>query len=131
MRPLPRSLAGRLALLLVAALVVAQALGFALFARERGTAYREAYREGVAARLVALVRLIEDSPAELHDRIAATANASYLRVALADEPQVAENAGPGGEAVAARLAAVLARPVAGIRVEIADEPLWRRGDSAD
>lgn len=124
----PRGLTGQLVLLLVAALVVAQVSGFALFARERVTAYREAYREGVAARLVALVRLIEDSPAELHDRIAATANASYLRVALADEPQVAENAGPGGETVAARLAAVLARPAEAVRVEIADEPLWRRGD---
>lgn len=128
MRPAPRGFAGRLALLLVAALVVAQGLGFALFARERVTAYREAYREGVAARLVSLVRLIEDSPAELHDRIAATATSSSLRAALTDEPQVPENAGPGGEAVAARLAAVLARPVEAVRVEIAGEPLWQRGD---
>ena len=128
MRAVPRSLAGRLALLLVAALLAAQGLGFALFARERVTAYRDAYREGVAARLVALVRLIEDSPAELHDRIAATANASYLRVGLAEEAQVPENAGPASSAVATRLAAVLARPVEDVRVEIADDPVWQRGD---
>ena len=68
----PRGLAGQLVLLLVGALVVAQVSGFALFARERVTAYREAYREGVAARLVALVRLIEDSPAEKSQRPADT-----------------------------------------------------------
>ena len=85
--PLPRSLAGQLALLLVAALVAAQALGFALFAQERGTAYREAYREGVAARLVSLIRLIEDSPAELHERIKQVERRLYpdtIRAVLAD-----------------------------------------------
>ena len=113
--PLPRSLAGQLALLLVAALVAAQALGFALFAQERGTAYREAYREGVAARLVSLIRLIEDSPAELHERIAATASTAFLRVSLGEAAGVAENAGSGAEAVAARLASALARPAGGAR----------------
>ena len=129
--PLPRSLAGQLALLLVAALVAAQALGFALFAQERGTTYREAYREGVAARLVSLIRLIEDSPAELHERIAATASTAFLRVSLGEAAGVAENAGSGAEAVAARLASALARPAGGARVELAGEPFWRRGVDED
>ncbi len=131
MRLPPRSLAGQLALLLAAAVIAAQALGFALFARERGTAYREAYREGVAARLVSLVRLIEDSPAELDARIAATASTAFLRVALGDLPQVAETAGPGAAAVSARLAAALARPAGETRVELAGEPFWRGGGEDD
>lgn len=131
MRLAPRSLAGQLALLLVGALVAAQALGFALFARERGTAYREAYREGVAARLVSVVRLIEDSPAELDARIAATASTAFLRVALDDAPQVAETSGPGADLVAARLASALARDAGEIRVDLAGEPLWRRGEDEE
>ena len=128
MRLLPRSLGGQLALLLVSALVAAQALGFALFTQERGSAYRAAYREGAAARLVSLVQLIEDSPAELHARIAATASSAFLRVALADTAQEDENAGPGAEAASARMAATLSRAPADIRVEIAGEPWWRGDD---
>ncbi|MBC7800319.1 MAG: hypothetical protein H7Z10_06840, partial [Gemmatimonadaceae bacterium] len=109
-RLLPRSLASQLALLLIAALMLALVLAFILFARERGTAYRDAYREGVAARLVSLVRLIDDSPADLHDRIAATASSVFLRVALADAPQVPEDTGPRAEAVSARLRTSLERP---------------------
>ena len=128
MRLLPRSLGGQLALLLVAALVAAQALGLALFAQERGSAYRAAYREGAAARLASLVRLIEDSPPELHARIAATASTALLRVALADAPQEEGSAGPGADAVSASLAAALSRPPSDVRVEIAGEPWWRGDD---
>ncbi len=130
MRLLPRSLGGQLALLLVAALLVAQALGLALFARERGSAYRAAYRENAAARLVSLVQLIEDSPSELHGRVAATASSAALRVTLAAEAQVSENAGPDADAVSARLAAALARDAGDVRVEIAAEPFWRGDDDA-
>ena len=128
MRILPRSLAGRLALLLAAALVIAQVLSFALIARERGSAYREAYREGATARLVSLVRLIEDSPASLDARIAATANTALFRVALTDAPQVEASAGPGAELVSARLADSLSRSIDAVRVEIAGDPFWRRGE---
>lgn len=125
MRLLPRSLGGQLALLLVTALLAAQGLGLLLFARERGSAYREAYREGAAARLVSLVQLIEDSPPDLHDRVAATASSAFLRVSLADAAQVPENAGPGSDTVSAGLATELKRNTTDVRVEIAGEPFWR------
>lgn len=128
MRVLPRSLGGQLALLLVAALVAAQVLAFALFARERGSAYREAFRDGATARLVSLVQLIEDSPPELHARIAATANSAFLRVVLADAAQETSSAGPDAAATAARLAAALGRDGGDVRVEIVGDPWWRNDD---
>ncbi len=91
MRLWPRSLAGRLALLLVLTLLVAQVVSFALFARERITAFGEAHRGELAALFVSLVRLIEDAPVELHERLAAAASSSLLRIALSDQPAVPAN----------------------------------------
>jgi len=126
MRLWPRSLARRLALLLVLTLVAAQALTFALFARERVEALRETYREDLFARFVSLVRLIEDAPPDLHERLAATASSSFLRVGFAAEPAVTENAGRPSGWIAAQLASALGRPSGSVRVAFAPEPGWRR-----
>lgn len=129
MRWRPRSLAGQLALVLVGALVAAQAVAFGLFARERVEAYRDAYREGVSARLASLVRLIEDSPPELHQRIAATANSSLLRISFAARAVVATDPDPdsASNVVAARLAELLARSPQDVQVAFAAEPFGRWG----
>lgn len=135
MRVVPRSLAGRLALLLVVALLAAQALAFALFARERVEAYREAYRESVGVRLASLVRLIEDSPPELHDRISQTAGSALLRLSIDDAPTIsqADSIGEVSSGAATRLAELLSRSVGNVRVALAtDQPRrgFRRGEDA-
>lgn len=127
MRWLPKSLAGRLALLLVFALVAAQALSFALFARERVEAFRTATREDLFDRFVSVVRLIDDAPPELHSRLLAAASSSLFRVTLADEAAV-PSTGRVPEGVSAGLASKLARPVADLRVAFGPGRGWARGE---
>src|SRR5262245_24248537 len=87
----PRSLAGRLAALLVFTLIIAQIVSFLLFAGERITAFRSAYRDDLVTRLISLVQLLEETPPELHDRLLATANSLLLHLDLTREPLLAES----------------------------------------
>src|SRR5688572_3724748 len=114
MRLLPRSLAGRLAALLVLTLVVAQVVTFLLFAGERITAFRSAYRDDLVTRLVSLVQLLEESPPELHERLLATANSPLLRLGLASEPLLAEN--QASDRLHESIAQALDKPVADVRM---------------
>jgi len=91
MRLWPRSLAGRLAALLVLTLIVAQIVSFLLFAGERVATFRSAYRDDLVTRLVSLVQLLEETPPELHDRLLATANSPLLHLDLASEPLLADS----------------------------------------
>ncbi|TXN74502.1 HAMP domain-containing protein [Methylobacterium sp. WL18] len=59
MRLIPRSLGGRLALLLVLAVVCAQAAAFAMFAHESSRVGRAAARTQVVDRIATLVRLLD------------------------------------------------------------------------
>jgi methyl-accepting chemotaxis protein len=93
MRPWPKSLAGRLAALLVLTLVGAQVVSFALFAGERVTAFRNAYRDDMVTRLISLVQLLEEAPPDLHQRLVATASSALLHIDLTSEPVL-----PPGEA---------------------------------
>lgn len=92
MRPWPKSLAGQLTLVLVLALLIAQSLVFVLFAGERVQALRTAYRENVVVRTAALVRLIEETPPALHERILQAASSQLVRFSLTAEPALAEDA---------------------------------------
>jgi hypothetical protein len=58
MKLLPKSLAGRLAALLVLTLVLAQAVSFALFAGERVRTFHNSYRDDMVTRLISLVQLL-------------------------------------------------------------------------
>jgi signal transduction histidine kinase len=80
MRLWPRSLAGRLAALLVLTLIAAQTVSLILFAGERVRSFRDAYRDDLIARLAALVQLLEEAPPALHQRLVATANSTLLQV---------------------------------------------------
>lgn len=90
MRLWPRSLAGRLAALLVLTLVAAQAVSLILFAGERVRSFRDAYRDDLIARLAALVHLLEEAPPDLHHRLVATANSTLLRVEIDSQAIVDE-----------------------------------------
>lgn len=78
MRLVPRSFAGRLILLLLLALLVAQAIAFALFAHERSKAVRQVYRETVVARTASVVRLLAEAPRPAHPRILSAASTRAL-----------------------------------------------------
>lgn len=64
MRRAPHSLGGRLALLLVLAVVGAQAAAFAMFAHETSRVGRAAARTQVVDRIATLVRLLDTVPAD-------------------------------------------------------------------
>ena len=97
MRLAPKSLAGRLAAMLVLTLLVAQMVSFGLFAGERVSAFYQSYREEMIGRLVALVDLLEETPADLSDRVLATMNSAVFRAAIAPEPSLEASAAGMGE----------------------------------
>ncbi len=122
MRALPRSLAGRLALVLLLALVAAQGIAVFLFAGERAAAVHHAYRENVVARTATVVRLIQGTPPALHDSVAAAARTRFVRYSLTPEP-VVEHLGSGERAEA--IARDLARALGVDRGRVRIAPLWR------
>jgi signal transduction histidine kinase len=120
----PKSLAGRLAALLVLTLVVAQVVSFAMFAGERIAAFRAAHREELLVRVVSLVQLIEETPPALHERLIAATDSAVLRVSLDAEPR-ADAAVDEESPLRSRLAAALARPEADVRLAAIERP-WQR-----
>ena len=63
----PRSLAARLIILLLLALVVSQAVSVVIFLDERQTAVRLGHQQQLLGRTAAVVRLLRDTPPE--DRV--------------------------------------------------------------
>ncbi|MEM7567877.1 MAG: hypothetical protein AAF321_11665, partial [Pseudomonadota bacterium] len=61
-RILPRTIAGQMTVLLLAALLVAQSLAALLFVRERQESFRSSFAEGAVLQVAGLVRLVEDAP---------------------------------------------------------------------
>ncbi len=103
-RLIPGGLAGRLILLLLAALVLSQAISVAIFSSERREAVRAAQREAVVGRTLALARLLAETPPALHDRLVATASSRLLRFRVGSAPLI--EAAPMSRAES-RLAAAL------------------------
>jgi len=102
MRLIPGSLAGRLALLLLLALGIAQGIAMVLFAVERSEAVRHAHRDNVVARAGTVARLLREAPPALHGAILDAASTGQARFTLTREPMV------GGSGTGER-AAVIAR----------------------
>jgi signal transduction histidine kinase len=123
MRLLPKRLAGRLAALLILTLIVAQMVTFALFSGERIAAFRSAYREDVFARLASLVGLLEETPASLHERILTATSSAGFAVSI-DPDSAVEPQDASDNALRARLATAVDKPVDLVRVEIGGPP-WR------
>jgi signal transduction histidine kinase len=84
----PRSLAGQLSILLVAAVLVAQTLTTLIFAESRRSAIDAATREQVLGRMAALARLLEEVPPAQYDRILAAAGSARIVYTIAPEPSV-------------------------------------------
>ena len=119
----PQGLTSQLLAVLLLALLAGQALSLAFFADERRLALRAANREQVLTRTASLVRLLAETPPELHERILATASSGPLRFSLdaasAVEPQP-QGRVPGR--LARRLAELLdSRTARQVLVEVRDE----------
>ena len=86
----PRSLAGQLVLIVLVALLAGQLLSLAIFADERRVALRVANREQVLARTAGLVRLLEETPADLQARILDASSGAFVRFRLDPASAVAD-----------------------------------------
>lgn len=99
MRLAPRSLMGRLALLIIGAFLVAQIVSVWLFTDERGAALRSAHRLETADRTAAVVLALEDAPEPSRPGILAAVNSRQVRFSLDPEPSAGRHGtGRGREA---------------------------------
>jgi signal transduction histidine kinase len=94
-RLLPSSLAGRMILIVLSALVLAQIATVLIFAESRRSAVQAVGREQVLGRTAALVRLVEETPADLHDRILRAASNARVAFRIEPDPIVASGASAG------------------------------------
>ena len=115
MRVLPQSLAGRLAVLLVLTLVVAQVVTFALFTGERISAFRMAFREDLFVRIASLVALLEETEPSLHERLVSATSSPQFRISLGTTPAI-ENEQTADVPFRAGLIAALGKPERDVRV---------------
>ena len=101
------SLRAQLVLLIIAALVVAQAVSLWLFVDERRLAVRTALGFEVADRAANVARLIEEAPNRLQPAILRAANSPLVRFELSSVPAVDHGNHTDGGAVAARVRGLL------------------------
>lgn len=102
-RLLPKTIAGQLIALLLVGLIAAQAVTTLVFVDERRVALRTAAREQVLARTASVVRLLEQTPPEIHRRVLVAASNPRLRFSV-DQRSAVED---GGGRPVERLAGVL------------------------
>ncbi|CTQ76281.1 ATP-binding protein [Roseibium alexandrii] len=87
----PRNLASQLILLLLAAIVVVQAISIYIFHDERRIALVALARDSILARAVSIAELLEETPPYLHSRVLEASSTRYVafwtgEVPLAKEP---------------------------------------------
>lgn len=111
------SLAARLIVLILLALVVSHAIAFAILWDERRLAARDTIRTLVADRITAVTHLVESTPPDLHDNILAAATTRDLLFRIAGEAAVPleESEGRIERMIQVRLAESLGRPSEDIR----------------
>lgn len=87
-RLLPRTLAGRIVLLVLAAVFLSQLASLGFMVEERGKAIRTAARVQIVERTVSVVNLLEQTPVDLHDGVLSAASTKQLRLWKSPEPQI-------------------------------------------
>ena len=121
MRRFLGSLQGQLVLLVIGALILAQAISLWLFMDERGLAVRAALGAEAAGRAANVARLIEEAPQELQASILRAADSPLVRFDVTSTPTVDHLNHVDGGSVEARMRTLLGpgddRP---IRVELHD-----------
>lgn len=86
MRLFPRSLFGRLILLLLTGLILAQFLTAFVLLRDRGQTLYESIRENLIVRTAAIVRTLDSLASLERQRLLPLLSAPELRITLADQP---------------------------------------------
>ena len=85
MRLLPRTLAGQLIALLLAALAISQAIAFVIFNDERSDALRQADRLGLLENTASVLRMLYLAPPEIRARLASAASSPRVRIWVTEE----------------------------------------------
>lgn len=105
-RLLPRSLLGRMMVLLVLALLCAQAVAFAAYLFDRRGMVAEFTDELVLSRVPAAAEVLRDLPPERQERVVRLLSSRWIRYVVAEQPLLP--AAASAHPLAARLAAALA-----------------------
>jgi signal transduction histidine kinase len=117
-RLVPKSLAGQLIGLLLLALVGGHIVALVIFSDERREAIEATTRGQILSRTAAVVRLLEATPRDLHERVLDSASTSRLRFSLSDRPDSTQPPTSGREKGLARRLARQLGPLAGdIRIQ--------------
>ncbi len=90
MRLVPRTLAGQLIALLLAALAVSQAIAFVIYTDERSSAVRQADRVGLLENTASVLRMLRLAPVELRDQMARAASSPRVRIWTSTESAIGE-----------------------------------------
>lgn len=85
MRLLPRSLAGQLIALLLAALAISQVVAFVIYNDERSEALRQADRLGLLENTASVLRMLYIAPPEIRERLAIAASSPRVRIWTSEE----------------------------------------------
>ncbi len=119
-RLIPQSIAGRLIVLLLIALVVAQIATGLLFYRERREVLSLINREFLVGRTAAMVRLVEGSPTELHGSLVATASTRRLQFWISEHSAITDNGKIGSKVQQLRdaMATALGTPERQLRIDL-------------
>jgi len=91
MRLVPASLFGRLILILIGGLLLAQLVSTGLLLKDRGDIIRENTGLQLVQRIAALVYLLEETPREERPRIVRAFNTPLFRTGLSDSPLTPES----------------------------------------
>ncbi len=113
MRLLPQSLFGRLVLILLAGLLLAQSLSALIQFRDRGDTLYQASGLQSAQRIADIVRLLESSGPREREQLVAALNAPPLRISLTDPPWSETDSKMTSEGLAAVFRALLDRSLGG------------------
>ncbi len=125
----PRTLAGRLVMLVMLAVLSAQAIALWIFADERRLAFEQVRGERVVEQLVPLVRVLAATPAASHSAIVAALAGRPLALSLDHEPAVAEHGRADRHPLARRLLRELGPAARAVRVQpVPRERRWMETD---
>lgn len=90
-RLLPKSLMGQMVLVLVVTLLATQAVRMVIFADERRLALQSLHQDETISRTAATLRVLSETPTEMHDRILEAATTSRLRFWVSSESAVEDD----------------------------------------
>lgn len=88
----PRSLAGQMVLLVVAAVILAQVGAYVFFLDERRQAVRAIGREVTIERIDSLVRLLAETPPDMHEKVVKAASSESTMIRLEPTSSLDRNA---------------------------------------